>query len=189
MEDLYKEMLADYNKNNGYLYVNITKGQKIGSIAKLVSKNKPEINMRKDWWDNSKWNVFIQYDGELRWDGRKNKVKGCLNEFTRWLKNYSGDTVFKNVSAKKEKEKALQIPVLDIKGNKLEIGDPVLYINTRYGDGSKLCFGKLSGFEATYSKYYGSTKVYTIVTLDGDDQENKISNPDEYIYKLEEEIK
>ena len=182
-ENLFKELLEEYDSNGGFIYVEINSGYRKGSIAKLVSKNEPTYSFSKCWRGEVRYDSSITYRGTLKLDGRKNKPKSYLGECT-WLKGYQGETIWKQESIDDIKRSALEKPLFDIKNNQINIGDRVLYINTRYGGGSKLCFGTIDRFEVEFHKYNSSTTVYTIVRLENEDQESKIQTPNEYIYKI-----
>lgn len=96
------------------------------------------------------------------WDGRKNKVKvNVPSHEIEVLLDYDGPTVWEKFDTKAAKEDILKNPdQKDINGNLLSIGDPVLYINARYGSRMTLEEGKIKEFNASVN-----SKDHTITTV------------------------
>ncbi len=194
VHDLYERVKKDWERNKGFVYVKFIKGQKTGSIAKLVFDLEPL--KEKDFEQYSRvanarvyMYTYIEFiaDGKYRWTGRGNKPKGSLTDRNiEWLEGYTGDTVWNVIPADKEKEEALKEPTYDMDNKELHIGDKVIYINARYGGGYQLCHGVIDRFEAEYHAYDSTTSVFTIVkNLESLTQESKIANPKEFIFKVE----
>lgn len=195
LESIHQELLDDYDKNGGFIYVKIPKGQKAGSIAKLVSKEPPSFKKHRQSYshrdpDGPKYNVWIKYSGNLRWTGRSNKPKGNIAYDCNWLKDYDGPTVWKSESADDVRARVLETPLKSVTGEHIKVGDKVLYINARYGSGMRLSFGKITKIDAEYHSYDNTASPYVVVTNDSNPlEESRINNPEEFIYKPVEVMK
>jgi hypothetical protein len=188
--NIYERLKTDYERNGGFVFTKFTEGQKEGSIAKLVFDLQPlRLEKRYTWSKrNSNFAVIegiISTRGVCRWKGRSNKPKGTLGyKGLVWLEGYEGETVWNISSAEEEKIKALEEPVYDMDESVLSIGDKVLYINARYGEGYQLCHGIIDRFEAEYHLQTNTTSTYTIVkNLEHLTEESKISSPRDFIKK------
>ena len=179
------------------IYIKILKGDRKGSIAKFVTDN----SIKSNYYDariygEIGWRLDVGCWGNLVWDGRKNKIKYFLGTDTWdesraervWLKEYDGETVYKLFDTKALKEKLLKDPVQkDIDGNKLSIGDSVLFVNLRYGSGAVLCRGKIIRFDAATRKGRNDKQIntfYTIIQSEGG-EESKIMHSETLILKTE----
>jgi hypothetical protein len=177
------------------IYIEIVAGDRKGSIAKYVTDNPIETNTRnfdrgsfrnKDWY----WGYYVKTTGHLIWDGRKNKIQ-CPLQWGReyeWLEDYEGETVYKMFDKKKAKDDLIKnAKPLDMDGNVLKIGDNVLYVNLRYGDGAQLTRGTIVGFDGSIAerntRYAGDDVVYTLVH-DNDGEESKIRKSKQLILKV-----
>jgi hypothetical protein len=179
----------------GTLYIKWIDGDRKGAIAKVVPN-------RKTFGDNAarKAKVYCRYNSWNRdapyyiendrfytfatWTDikRKNQVQVNLpHRDTVFLPNYTGPTVWALFDHKAAKTEVLKNPdQYDIDGELLSIGDPVIYINARYGSGMELCHGTIKEFKASVDSR--RTEIWTIVTS-SEGVESKISNSALMIYK------
>jgi len=175
----------------GDLYIKFIAGDRKGSIARLIPdtiKNRPsKIITRMSTFSDGR-NYRIEDDRiycVAKWDKRSNKVRLNLpNRDVIFLPNYEGPTVWCLFDKKAAKVEALaNNPQKDIDGEILNVGDQVLYINTRYGQGSSLCHGVIREFTAIVDSR--STEIFThIENLDVQNGEmSKVSYPHMMIWK------
>lgn len=182
---------VDSVENKGLVFVKVVSTENYeGSIAKVSDKDgffftkvgsyhRPRD--KKGYKEYNYGTSMKVFKPRLTWDGLKNKIHPHLGELV-WLKNYTGPTVLKRFDKKKEKENLLEsIQLKDIEGNILSAGDPVLYINARYGGGMRLCRGKVVRFDASVNA--SRTETFTIVSAADNGEESKISNSEEFILK------
>jgi len=189
--DIYKEMQS-YNEQGKPIYIKILTGERRGSIGKFIPNKDIIHTVYFSSYDNT-YRYIAVATGHMVWDGSKNKIRvhlyarGWDPEYS-WLKDYTGSTIFKKFNKKKYKEKVLKsITQTDIDGNVLETGDKVLYVNIRYGLGSHLCRGKITGFDVkiSFNNNKKIEKVYTIIKLEGSKEESRIENSNNLILKME----
>ena len=175
------------------LYIKFIDGDRKGAIAKVIPryderKHLCEIHYKPTHssWDNKRYGFHNEYLwGYATWADikRKNKVQVSLpNRDVVFLPNYTGPTVWALFDHKAAKAEALKEPdQVDIDGHVLAIGDPVIYINARYGSGMELCHGVIKEFKASVDSR--KTEIWTIVTNIENNVESKISNSSYMIYK------
>ena len=158
----------------GTACVRFIDGDRKGSIARVqfdpayshIPKNRPVIGYRRSsYYGDRAANQEIEHTRfwcVATWDGRKNKVKITLPEYeSEILLDYDGPTIWEKFDAKAAKEDILKNPdQKDINGNLLSIGDPVLYINARYGSRMTLEEGKVKEFTVSVN-----SKDHTITTV------------------------
>ena len=196
-DPLVLKFIAEYNYLldrilNGTLFIKFIDGDRKGSIAKF--KPSPQhhppsstaIRYRQRWSSHDKngydfTNTYFY--GIATWTGRSNKPQVNLpNRDIIILPNYTGPTVWALFDHKAAKAEALKEPdQVDIDGHVLAIGDPVIYINARYGSGMELCHGVIKEFKASVDSR--KTEIFTIVTNIENNVESKISNSSYMIYK------
>lgn len=146
---VYRE-IETLHKENKPLYVMFKKGDREGSIGKLkLDKLNYNVTSRYDSWEKKmKYHFHGYFSGEITWDGRKNKVKSFYPHELVWLKDYDGPTVYILQDIKKQKEEILKnVQISDVHGNELSVGDSVIYINARYGQGMILDTGVIDRLE------------------------------------------
>ncbi len=139
-------------QNNDPLYVRIEDSELAGSIAKFTTDDSKVDNATKYvrfYGNTTNYEITVPYiSGHLTWTGRKNKRKasGGYDDIT-FLLGYDGETVFlkEDFSAAVEAQKTAKR--LDIDGIELTVGDPVIYINARYGSGMLLEHGTITEFK------------------------------------------
>ena len=177
----------------GTLCVRFTDGDRKGSIARLMmaesKERKPVIQWRHGRYPGDKntheiTNPYI--GGTLVWDGRKNRVKffGTIGDDreVEFILDYDGPTVWEKFDAKAAKEELLKNPdQKDINGNVLAVGDPVLYINARYGSRMVLTEGKIVEFNASVNSA-GHTIATIIESASG--EQSSLQYPEDMVYKL-----
>lgn len=157
-EDLLKEsevlkakQVHDYLTLNGYCYVRVISGDYKGSIAKftLDSPIGTEKLYRKVPCDEEVFIVKYLWYGKLSWKGKRNNPKFKLSSSScDVLLGYTGETELIRIDLKKIKKDLLDKEVVDVDGNKLSVGDKVIYMNLRYGNGGALCRGTIIDFKA-----------------------------------------
>lgn len=176
----------------GSLYIKFIDGDRKGSIAKVIPNTKTfGNNAAKKASIRNRYGSFnhkpYSFENErfyaiATWNGRSNKVQINLpNREIVFLPNYTGPTVWEKFDAKAAQKEILKSPdQKDIDGNILAIGDPVLYINARYGSGMTLEHGTVKEFKVSVdSKKH---EIFTIVQ-NSDGVESKITNSHNMIFK------
>lgn len=169
-------------------------GDRKGSIARVcpdpaydhLPSRRPVIGYRHpNSWDRE---VNQQIDNTYMWclatwDGRKNKVKVSLpDRDIEVLLDYDGPTVWEKFDAKAAKAELLKNPdQKDINGKVLSIGDPVLYINARYGSRMTLEEGTITEFAASVNSRDHS--FATIITSKSGEQ-SSLQYPESMVYKM-----
>ncbi|MDA3855073.1 MAG: hypothetical protein PF569_02355 [Candidatus Woesearchaeota archaeon] len=187
LQRIFDQLLDEYNKNGGFVYVEFLFGQRKGSIAKLVSKEPPKLKDNNISPYNSKstytpYYPEVLYSGEYRWDDRYNKPKGDIAyDNVSWLRNYRGNTKWCFTSAKAVKEEALKKPQYDIDGKMLSIGDKVLYIDHL---SKKLKHGVIDEFKAHYDTTFSYANVYTFVKFGNRQSRSRTKCPSASVYKI-----
>ena len=174
------------------LYIKFIDGDRKGAIAKVIPqypdrKYPCEISYSPGYssWDKKRYKFHNEHlFGYATWADikRKNKVQVFRpNRDVVFLPNYTGPSVWALFDHKAAKAEALKNPdQTDIDGNVLAIGDPVIYINARYGSGMELCHGTIKEFKASVDSR--KKEIWTIVTST-EGVESKISNSSYMIYK------
>lgn len=179
-EDFIKlKQINDYLSEKGFCHVRVKGGDYDGSIAKFT----PDVNgslYKRVNNRNIRWNVKHYWDGRLSWKGKRNNPKFDVMYTTcDVLLDYEGDEILKRFDIKKESKKLLEKPLHDIDGHVITKGDEVLYVNIRYGNGSKLCHGVVSDFKAHARDGY----VSVIVTnKDNTSEKSECHQPHNQIY-------
>jgi hypothetical protein len=175
------------------LYIKWIDGDRKDAIAKVIpnrktfgdnAAEKARVIRRYNGW-NRDAPYFIQNDrfytiatwADIK---RKNQVQVNLpDRDVVFLPNYTGPTVWALFDHKAAKAEALKAPnQYDIDGNRLDVGDKVLYINARYGSGMELEHGTIKEFKAVVDSR--KTEIFTIV-VNKNGVESKISNPSNMI--------
>lgn len=156
------------------IYFEITKGDYAGSIAQVFEDPKHPLKI----YDNSGRKIIHNWITlRAKWDGRKNNIKLPFGN-SLWLRGYQGPTVFKRINSKADKIARIDaMKPEDFDGNRLYVGDEVIYINSRYGSGSRLDHGIIKEFSA--DRY----DTFVIVQKLNEKEESRITNPSQYIYK------
>lgn len=180
------EEMEKLRKAGKPIYIKINSGDRKGSIAKFVTNVEIKTSCYLDSYKKY-WEYRVGTSGHLVWDGRKNKIQyyltdGWNHKADSFLKNYEGPTIFKLFNKKKAKEELLKnVNVEDIDGNKLQIGDEVIFINIRYGSGADLTRGKIIRFDAKVDSQ--SHTIFTIVKDIKTNEECKIEKTHRLILK------
>jgi len=170
--------IIDKIKRGERVYLGITNGERKGSIGYVkfldsyYVNHRPRITHYYDTWGGGRTHVRIE-DGTipctLGWEGRRNKIEWLMTRDTVYLPDYSGPTVWKKFDKKAAAKAALvKNPVKDRDGNRLAVGDRVLYINARYGAGACLDRGTIREIKA-HTTVYGEqtyTKIHVIIDND-----------------------
>lgn len=182
---LVLEKISTTLKDRGYCYVEVIGGDYNGSVAKftpdILEKDKEVVTGR--YTHGGKVIINYWWGGRLSWDGKKNNPSFTLiSGSCLFIENYDGPTVFVRKDFKSIKEDLLKTEVEDIDGNILNVGDEVLYMNLRYGNGGKLSKGVILEFKPHARKNY----VSVIVSNSQEDGEkSELSYPSYQIYKLQ----
>lgn len=127
----------------GTAYIRFYDGDRKGSIARIAFDPAYRDHERpcfKQAWRGRDSEInqdfaHCSFACVATWDGRKNKVKVYVARYdNEVLLDYHDGTVWEKFDAKAAKEALLKNPnQTDINGHVLTVGDPVLYINARYG--------------------------------------------------------
>lgn len=177
-------LMAEYQQQELPIYLKFIDGDRKGSIARWNKMYDDVISPNIQRTRNGGYNHSIKgMHGHCTWDGRNNKIQWSLNSpQTVWLRGYQGPTVWCKFDAKEAKRKLLKNPgQVDIDGKELDVGDEVLYVNSRYGTGTNLCHGAVARFEAKADSR--SHTIYTIVKERDSNEESKIQYSSDYIFK------
>lgn len=169
--------------DNGMCYVKVLSGDYEGSVAMFT----PE---RLDQWKhhrcyNGRYNISAAWYGRLSWVGKRNNPQFTLTASSATvLEGYEGNTELKRFDLKKAAKALLDDhKTSDINGNLLYVGDSVVYLNLRYGEGGRLCEGAVKEFKAHARQGY----VSTIIQKDGCDELSECRHPSDQIFKKEVE--
>jgi hypothetical protein len=176
---IYQEL-----KEKGYCYVSIPDGDYEGSIAKFtvdVDQIKDKLYWSIDRYNNI-YNMTSYFSGRLSWKGRKNNPKFLLTsrKVTAVFLNYDGEEVFRRLDFNKIKKELLEKPLYDMKGDELFIGDNVLYMNLRYGNGGRLSIGTIKEFKPHARDGY----VSVIIINEDEEQKSECNYPQNQVYRL-----
>lgn len=184
-EDDFQKLEEVYNhlKEHNWCHVYVKEGDYEGSIAKFTL-SESLINTplyRRVLSREEIYNLKCIFQGKLSWKGKRNNPK-----FSLWYRTCDvilnaspEDEIFKRFDIKKEKEKLLKQEVYDIDGETLSLGDEVLYINTRYGQGSSLCHGVVKEFKPDVRGGFLSVLIHNSQL----DQDSVCNNPEFQIFK------
>lgn len=181
-KNAYNEIKALYEAGKP-VYVEITSGDWKGSIAKFVITKfvEPQMHRLHNFHNTHESHNFEgAMLGTLAWDGRKNSVKVSTYAGNLvWLKDYYGPTLYKKVDKKAVAAKIkAQAVFKDRDGNILNISDKVLYVNIRYGSGSRLERGTI-----TEKKVKAGVPYLVILREDGSEN-STIENTENLVMKV-----
>lgn len=180
---------------NGSAFVRYIDGDRKGSIARVRSASlmlpkEPTIEYSSRVYVSNAFGAQSGYrflndlfQLECYWDGRRNKVKESAPcRCFEFLLDYDGPTVWQKFDAKAAKEQALEDPgQFDVRGNQLNVGDDVVYMNLRYGQGGQLDFGKIKEFKVSAD----SKRVDISTVVEREDGElSTIRHPSNMIWKI-----
>ncbi len=165
------------------VYVEVTAGDWKGSIAEFEIEKffGPDLHRLNNF--HNKFESF-NFDGGIRgrlyFKGRQKPIQGSTyNGNLVWLKNYRGPTLYKKVDKKAIAEKIKSTTVFkDRDGNVLNISDKVLYVNIRYGSGSRLERGTI-----TEKKVKAGVPYLVILREDGSEN-STIENTENLVLKV-----
>lgn len=165
----------DKLKEYGFCFIEVLQGDYKGSIAKFSLTE--SLNEYKISWNG---NVKTCWSGRLSWGGRRNNPKfNITSRSCCILPDYEGETHFVKFDLNKKKTELLRdISVTDIRGNKLNIDDSIIYMNLRYGCGGKLSFGKIVEFKANARQGY----ISVVVENELEDERSELHYPHNQIY-------
>lgn len=179
--DIYLyDYISDKVTSDSPIFIKVLGGKYDGSIARL-DLDKDLIEMYKS---GIRPRFCPYYQGVLRFKGKQNKprftilssnckiVEGCT-----W-----GDTHLVVPDEIAIKELALREGCVDIGNNLLSVGDKVLYINSRYGSGGKLCHGIIQRIKPALR---GPRDAYLYVIVHNEEGNKEIStlrHPHHQIY-------
>lgn len=187
------ELNEVYNAiTNGTAYIRYLDGDRKGSIARVKWRSKlDKDNMHEDRprIDRSRWGgyrfISAYFFVIASWDNRRNKIQETFpNSNIEVLLDYDGPTIWEKFDHKVAKEKALSsITIKDVAGNSIVIGDQVIYMNLRYGQGGRLDFGSIKEFKASVN--YKLTEI-SVVVESNDGELSTIRYPQSMIWKIGE---
>lgn len=178
LKQVYDHLMAE-----GYCHVRVKGGDYDGSIAKftLDTEEKYEKLYFRSWGDKLSFIVKRYWLGRLSWKGKRNNPAFTIKPSNcDIILDYEGEEVLKRFDLKKEGKKLLEKDTYDIDFNKLSIGDKVLYLNLRYGQGGCLCHGIVKDFKAHARDGYVSVIIKNIDSA----EESECRQPYNQIYKL-----
>lgn len=175
----------------GRLYCRFFTGDREGSIAKLVPE-RPVDGRAEIVYHLSIFNQNLRYRVEVpyvqvraKWTGRSNKPKFAIPYDCREMElliGYDGPTVWKKFDAQEAKEHVLRdgVELPDIDGQTLRVGDEVLYVNIRYGRGTKLCHGTVKRFDVSVD----SKRTEVSIVIEGSEGElSTIADPSTMVWR------
>lgn len=175
---------------DGKAFIRFTDGDRKGAIARLAidpayNTHRPTIGYRATYW-NDKNNRQLEHTYiwcVATWDGRKNKIKVSVpDREAEILLDYDGPTIWEKFDAKAAKETLLQNPnQTDIKGNVLSLGDPVLYINARYGSRMTLEEGQIVEFLVSVDS---KSHTFTTVIESQTGERSSLQYPESMVYLM-----
>lgn len=176
------KQIHDHLLEKGFCHVCVKGGDYDGSIAKFTldeGSNEEELYWRMHSREVC-FGVKYHWQGKLSWKGKRNNPKFTLMYKTcDVLLDYEGEEILKRFDLKKEGKKLLEQDVYDIDDNKLSVGDQVLYMNLRYGNGGCLCHGTVKAFKAHARDGY----VSVIIEHESGQEESECRQPFNQIYK------
>ena len=185
------KLIFEHLKEHKFCHLRIIGGDYDGSIAKFTvdtpsgHKSYHEDELYYPVYNGSKWfNVKYCWNGKLSWKGKRNNPKFMLmNSTCEVLLDYEGEEILKRFDLKKEGKKLLEQDIFDIDGQKLSVGDKVLYMNIRYGNGAELCHGSVKNFKAHARDGY----VSVIILHESGKEESECRQPTNQIWKKTQE--
>ncbi|QQG33938.1 hypothetical protein ZPAH1_orf00176 [Aeromonas phage ZPAH1] len=178
--------VVEHIKQHGYCYIYVTSGDYTGSVAKFIPADGEFDNHKTLYWRTysreTSYNSKYYVNGRLKWVGKKNNPKFTLMSKSCYViipdEGEKIEEVLVRYDPKKERE-SMELSAKDIDGRSIEIGDLVLYINTRYGSGSELCHGRVKAFKG----YPRDGVVSIIISNETRDEESECRQPSFQIYK------
>lgn len=186
-----REMQAKHDRGE-LVYVEILDGDRKGSIARYRPKETTAEVYEGPVFlvgigRQNGWHYKGYGSGTLHWDGRRNtptvRPGTYYADKMAYLPDYTGPTVWEKFDAKAAKEAILADPqVEDMDGRLLSVGDEVVYINIRYGSGTRLDRGTVVRFDVSVSSKH--EQVWTVVRKKDSDEESRISCAPDMIVKL-----
>ena len=181
-------------KDGDRVYIGYPEGERAGSIGYIkklecdVEKIVPSVNYSPYGWQlDGAWRCHPGFHAVLAWDKRPNKLKCYIGHDMVYFPDYEGPTLWEKFDKKGAEKKAMEaVVVLDREGNVLEVGDPVIYINSRYGSGSRLDRGIVSDIKVKVrvQRRGDYTELNVIVQNADGAEKSKIRNPEYYILKV-----
>lgn len=182
------KLIYEHLKIHKFCHVRVTGGDYDSSVAKFTIDEEIEgLGHKTDELyypvhNRTKWfNVKYCWHGRLSWKGKRNNPKFTLMDSTcEVLLDYEGEEILKRFNLKEEGRKLLSQDSHDINGEKLSVGDEVLYLNIRYGSGGTLCHGVVKSFKAHARDGYVSV---VISNKDNPEEESECRQPFNQIYK------
>ena len=198
----FDEIVQAYNdmhqklKNGERVYIGFMEGERAGSIGYIHELFALECDVK------AQVNTSFQrgYNGEdvhlsrlnagfwitLAWDKRRNKLKEYVGRGMCYFPEYEGPTVWEKFDKKAAEEAALmKIKVKDRDGNKLSVGDSVIYINARYGGAAQLDRGTVSEIKMKIQKNRTKTSGTLNVKIDNENGEvSVITGPEKSVLKV-----
>lgn len=177
----------DELRKNGFAYIKIKRGDYKGSIVKFIpDKNEfkdPKIVRRFGFSSSDKFflNVESPY-GRYKWDGLKNNIAANPIYDGIWLKDYEGPTELQKIDKKAARTDLIKsTEFLDVNGNKLQVGDPVTYVDIQYGNSIRIERGKIDHFDAKVNAH--TKETFVVVSNDRTGHFSKIKAYDKLIMK------
>ena len=179
-------------KDGDRVYIGYPEGERAGSIGYIkklecnVDRISPSVNYSAYGYGGG-WRCNPGFHAVLAWDKRPNKLKCYIGHDMVYFPDYTGPTLWEKFDQKGAEQKATEaVVVLDREGNVLEVGDPVIYINSRYGSGARLDRGIVSDIKVKVrvQRRGDYSELNVIVQNANGTEESKIRNPEYYILKV-----
>lgn len=182
-------------KDGDRVYIGYPDGERAGSIGYIkklecdVEKIVPSVNYSAigyRMYDGGGWRCYPGFHAVLAWDKRPNKLKCYIGHDMVYFPDYGGPTLWEKFDKKAAEKKATEaVVVKDREGNVLEVGDPVIYINSRYGSGARLERGIVSDIKVKVrvQRRGDYSELQVIVQNTKGVEESKIRNPEYYILR------
>jgi len=136
---------VNYARGGKRIYLKFLRGKYQGSIVYISDIIKYDNrNVSKSYIKSPRY--FFSLTVRYAWDDKKGKkvelLKGINTPLVEWLVNYDGPTVYKEFDTKSSVDEILaKNPLFDVRGKPIEIGNKVMFINSRFNKAASLDYG------------------------------------------------
>ncbi len=188
------------HENGEKLYFRFNTGDRKGSIAflKKIDKKKlfkleKDIHRRHSFSSEPQVEYRFYFSGIFGWDDRKNTARAELfvqGDQISFLDGYTDESVWEKADKKAEAAAIKENTVVkDMRGTVIKEGDIVIFINSRYGGGSRLDYGIVDEIHVKVDHHsHNGKKTVEVTTIvknarqeRGKDIMSKIKNPEHYL--------
>lgn len=190
IDQLLNEIKERFEKKEK-VYIRVNKGKHKGAIGFIKKIKSFEAEIKRNPGRANEWYTWKHHlEVTLGFDDRKNVTStvACGYRSDEYLRNYKGKTVWVLDKLEDKCKKAGEEPIYDMRGNELKVGDIVVFINARYGNGSSLDYGKIDDIKTTVKQTYNGSafKRHVVVrslrrSKNGNPEQSKINHPENYI--------